>query len=364
MKTVALALVALAAFAHTVRAYPQFQLSKDQTCTSCHISPAGGGLLSENGLAVAQAIATYDVNPEAAHGALVGPKWLEVSGEFRVGAGLVYDLGAHPAAFPMQADLEAAAFAPHGFTFVASGGIQEGHDVPTFFASREHYVMWQSNPGSTEGLYVRVGRFMPVFGLRLAEHTAYTRRYGQTPLYGETYGAAVAYVTSKWEVHATGFVHDPLQWSAEQGNGGAAYAEARVTQTAQVGLEGRYAKSDVDERLAGGVTAKLWLDPVLLQLEGISIRQTFAAGGQRDQVVSYLLGTWFFHPGWILDVGVGQYDEDIAVAHVDLEGLDANVHWFVTSHLELLLTNRIQTIAFTKGGPTSGYSLVQVHYRL
>ena len=34
-------------------AYPQFQLSRDQTCTNCHVSPSGGGLLTENGYNVA-----------------------------------------------------------------------------------------------------------------------------------------------------------------------------------------------------------------------------------------------------------------------------------------------------------------------
>ena len=34
----------------TAHAYPQFQMSRDQTCTGCHLSPSGGGLLNENGL--------------------------------------------------------------------------------------------------------------------------------------------------------------------------------------------------------------------------------------------------------------------------------------------------------------------------
>lgn len=364
MRTVAVAIVVVAAFAHVAHAYPQFQLSKDQTCSGCHLSPSGGGLLNENGFAVAQAMATFDVKPEAAHGALVGPHWLELSADLRAAGGIVENRGTNGAAFPMQADFQAAVFAPAGFTFVASVGVQDGHDIASFFASREHYAMWQSHPGSPEGLFVRAGRFMPVFGLRFVEHTAYTRRYGQTPLYGEAYGAAVAYVSSSWEAHVTGFLHDPFQYSAEQGNGAAAYTEARITKTAQIGLEGRFAKGDLDQRLAGGVTGKLWLDPVLLQAEVIGIHQSFAAGGERDQITSYLLGTWFFYQGWMLDVGIGQFDEDLAVPHVSLEGIDVNVHWFATSHLELLLTNRIQTISFTSGGPTSGYALVQVHYRL
>jgi hypothetical protein len=66
----------------------------------------------------------------------------------------------------------------------------------------------------------------------------------------------------------------------------------------------------------------------------------------------------------MLDIGAGQFDEDLRVRHLDLECVDANLHWFATSHWELLLTNRIQTIALGSGGPTSGYVLLQLHYRV
>jgi hypothetical protein len=225
--------------------------------------------------------------------------------------------------------------------------------------------MWQQDPDANTGLYVRVGRFMPVYGLRFAEHNFFVRRYGQTPLYGETYGAAVEYIQPGWEVHATAFVHDPLQDPIERGDGGAVYAEKRFAQTS-FGVQGRYASSPDDNRLAGGVTAKQWIAPanLLLEAEAQVIRQTFDAGGRRTQIVSQLLATWFFHDGFMLDVGVSQFDEDHALANTDLEALDANVHWFATPHWELLFTNRIQTISLGSGGASSGYSLVQIHYRL
>ncbi len=363
MKTalVLLALVRVAA------AYPQFQLSKDQTCTSCHISPSGGLVLNENGLSVAEEMSTYDGDPTAAHGALVGPSWLQVSGDARAGAGLVDVLSTKPAAFPMQADLDVAVRG-HGLTFMGTIGPRMGDSSrpQTFIGSDEHWLMWQPDATAQDGLYVRIGRFMPVFGLRFAEHTAYTRRYGQTPLYGEAYGAAVEYIEPAWEVHATGFVHDPIQDPIERGDGGAAYGEVRVASVASLGLEARYAKSDEDARTVGGMTAKYWLAPAQLLFEGEAqmIHQTFAAGGKRDQVVSYLLGTWFFHDGWMLDVGVGQFDEDIKIKNIDLECVDANVHWFATSHWELLFTSRVQTIGLGSGGPNSGFWLLQFHYRL
>lgn len=346
-------------------AYPQYQLSKDQTCSSCHVSPAGGGLLTENGLNVAQQFSTYGGDPEALHGILTGPGWFQMSGDFRGAAGLNDDRGLGPAAFPMEAEFQAAVHG-HGFTFYGTLGAQSGDGArpQTFVLAREHFLMWQTDENSRNGLFVRVGRFMPVYGLRFAEHNDFTRRFGQVPLFGETYGAAVEYIDPKWEVHATGFVEDPLQDPIERGNGAALYAEARPTEKLAIGVEGRYAKSDDDARTAGGLTAKYYLPDVLLQVEGQVVHQTFAAGGSRNQLVSYLMASWFVHDGWMLDFGLSQYDEDLKVKAVDLEAFDVNLHWFATSHLELLLTNRIQTIALGGGGATSGYSLVQFHYRL
>jgi hypothetical protein len=314
-----------------------------------------------------ETFSTYGGNPDPAHGKLDGPSWLLVGANLRAAGGFIYDEKPTGGAFPMEA--EAAAWVHHGaFSFYGTFGVVEGttNDAWSFFQLREHWFMWQQHPDSPDGLFVRAGRFMPVYGLRFAEHNDFTREYGQTPLYGETYGVAVEYVDPKWEVHATGFLHDPLQFSAENGNGGALYAEARLAKVVSVGVEGRFAKSDVDERTAGGVTAKYWIAPghLLFQLEGQAIHQTFSAGGNRDQLVSYLMASWFLHPGWMLDFGLSQFDQDIHVKDIDLEAFDANLHWFATSHWELLLTNRVQTIALGSGGGTSGYALVQFLYRL
>lgn len=357
---------ALVAPGGTAHAYPQFQLGMDPTCTGCHLSPAGGGLLNENGLSVASSLGQFGGSPEAAHGALVGPDWLTVGGDARFAAGIVEQHGLSPAAFPMQAEVAANAKLPKGFAVYATVGATRGDGLTAipFLLLREHYVQWQSEEGSNTGVFVRAGRFMPVYGLRLAEHDEYTRRYGQTPLYGETYGVAVEYIDPVWELHATGFVHDPLQTPIERGNGGALYGEVR-TGPVQLGLQGRYAKSPDEARTAGGATLKWKASPGLMfAAESSVIHQTFAAGGSRNQIASELFTSIFFNEHWFLDVGLGQFDEDLKAPKVDLEGLDVNLHWFASSHLELLFTNRVQTIDLTKGGRSSGWSLIQVHYRL
>ena len=66
----------------TAAAYPQFQLSRDQTCSGCHLSPAGGGLLNENGLSTAESMSQYGTAPEFFYNKVPTPSWLELGGNF------------------------------------------------------------------------------------------------------------------------------------------------------------------------------------------------------------------------------------------------------------------------------------------
>src|SRR6185295_6633158 len=131
----------------------------------------------------------------------------------------------------MQLDLYGRVQLAESVSFHLTAGFRptEGtNENLTHVWSREHYLTWQQKPGENYGMYVRAGRFMPVFGLRFAEHPLYTRRWGGTQLYSDTYGVAVEDVQEKYEWHATAFVEDFIIDPVEHANGGAAYAEYRV----------------------------------------------------------------------------------------------------------------------------------------
>jgi hypothetical protein len=368
----ALAIVLTVRVAH---AYPQFQLSKDQTCTSCHLSPAGGGLLSENGLATAETMSQFGTAPELFYNKVPTPSWLVLGGDLRGATG--FDTRARAegstrsrvdyVTFPMQADLDATATFD-AWSLHVEGGMQDpqyDNTAKTLFASREHWIQWQDNPGETTGLFVRAGRFMPVFGLRFVEHIDYDRRYGGTPLYGEAYGVAAEYIAPSWEVHATGFVHDPLVDSIEHGNGATLYAEVRVDRATSVGVESKIDVTPDDRKVYGGVTAKHYLagTNTLIEAEALLVNQTIDLGGHDNQAVGYVLGSQFAGP-FMIDLGLGVYAPDLHVRYLDQEAADLNVHWFATSHLELVWTNRFEMLELGEGGLSSGFSLLQIHYRL
>jgi hypothetical protein len=186
-------LATLALTGGRANAYPQFQLSKDQTCSGCHISPAGGGLLSENGANTAEGLAKWASNPEFMYGKIGTPDWLQLGGDMRSMLGYLQAPQRYLWWFPMQVDVYAAA-TKGNFTAYVTAGMrppQDGNESLTYVWAREYYAMWQQTPGAREGLFVRAGHLMPVFGLRFVEHPMYVRRFGATPVFSETLALAV-----------------------------------------------------------------------------------------------------------------------------------------------------------------------------
>jgi hypothetical protein len=366
-----IAMVGLAA--GRAHAYPQFELSKDQSCAGCHISPAGGGPLSENGMAVAESISKFGTAPEFMYGKVTTPEWLTLGGDLRGAAGYMQTPQRYLVAFPMQTDLYAVAQKGNIDVHVTLGyrPPEYRNEALTTIWSREHYVRWEQDGSTHQGLGVRVGRFMPVFGLRFAEHTIYTRRYGGTPLYSDTYGAAVFYNNDQIEAHVTGFVKDPLIDPVRHSNGGAAYAEYKLGERTIVGAGGMAEFGGTHEGLdhgnifRGELSAKQYLPgpDVLVQGE-LQFVNPHVSGYGYKQLVGYLMGTWFGPQGVMVDVGYGHYDENIGLHGLDRDCFDLNAHWFATSHVELALISRFEMIGKGGGGPSSAYSLLMAHYRL
>lgn len=371
MKPFLLSVIALVVLTGVAQAYPQYQLVRDQTCTGCHLSPAGGNLLSENGYAVAESKSQFGMAPEFMYGALDTGSALVLGGDVRLAGGFMKTPENALAAFPMQAELYAALTFGKAFSLHVTAGsrpAQVGNEATTSVWSREHYLQWQQNPGETDGLYVRAGRFMPVFGLRLAEHTVYIRRYGGTALFADTYGLAVEYVSQKFEAHATGFIKDPVLDSVEHYSGGAAYLEFRPTERFAVGAEGMAEVGIDDKRYRGGVTAKAALPAdLLLQGEFQFVNQLVDSPdgrGAPKAIVSYLMLSRMLGEFLMADLGFGHYDPNIRIGENERTAVDVNLHYYTTSHVELVLNTRYESIGLGKGGDPGAYAILQLHYRL
>jgi hypothetical protein len=365
----ALITLAVAAPVRNASAYPQYQLSRGQTCVECHVSPTGGGLLTEQGLVTAETESKFGHAPEFMYGKWTPPSWLQLGGDFRALGGLKGVGGKlGPLVTPMQTDLYAS-LSHKNFTVFLQGGAKGG-DPPNPTAtqhlqSREHWVQWKQHEDDSYGLSIRAGKFMPTAGLRFVEHPLYVRRFGGSQLFSEAYGGAISYIQPEYEVHVTGYVKD-FRTPVEPTSGAALYAEKRLGEHNAIGVLGRYATGVDDTKIHYGVTAKHYCDcrDLLFQAEVQGVHEKVTAGGSNNQIVGTAMATWMPAHAWMFDLALNYYDPNVHVKGLDRQAVDLAAHWFVDSHVEMLVTSRYQTLEFGSGGPSTVQLFLQAHFRL
>jgi hypothetical protein len=183
-------------FASPARAEPMFLAKQYTRCTACHYSPTGGGLLTPYGrllshrelsttggtAAAPAAGAEDDPHGEQAflYGALgdaLGPVHLGLEirpSHLHVG----FPGGDQDMNLLMNLDLIGAVQKNRWTAYGTVGreppnsAVRDGRTLPdAAFVSYEHWLAYETDTG----FRVRAGRFLPAYGVRFADHTAYTR---------------------------------------------------------------------------------------------------------------------------------------------------------------------------------------------
>ena len=186
-----------------VAAEPIFLSRQYTRCTNCHFSPTGGGLLTPYGRSLSrEELSTFGAShgtgsasreQEFLFGALgkgLGPVSVGID---LLPAHLSFDSAGYSSSrdFLMNAAL-AAAMQYRKWTFYAQVGRQpRGEDARV--TSFEHWASYQSD----KGLGVRVGRFLPAYGVRLADHTAFTRAALGFDNNDQIYGLELSYKSDR-----------------------------------------------------------------------------------------------------------------------------------------------------------------------
>jgi hypothetical protein len=203
------------AFGAGASAEPMF-LSKQYTrCTTCHYSPTGGGLLTPYGRALSHhELSTFrGAEPPGGAGSVQSPQvpqggeqdflWGALGsklGPVSMGidlrpAHLSYDVDGTTSNmnFWMTADV-LAAYQVKGWTLYGEIGRQpliEGAKLDSY----EYWVQHQNDAG----LAFRVGRFLPAFGVRLADHSAFTRSVLGFDKYDQVYALEVSRTLERYQ---------------------------------------------------------------------------------------------------------------------------------------------------------------------
>lgn len=233
--------------------YPEMVRHGYVSCTACHVSPSGGGVLTPYGRELSrEVLSTWGGDKETKF--LYG--WAqkeEVSETLRLGGDVravqvVRENSQYKRAdlIPMQADLEVGV---DDGTYAAIVGLglqpenRAGRQLNQFF-SRKHYFIVRL----TEEKSLRFGKFMKSFGLNLADHFVSVRRDLRWDYGTESYNLEYSELGQKSSTFLTLINDDPAEVGIERESGFSARQSWSVAEISQFGLSYFYGRNQSGTR--------------------------------------------------------------------------------------------------------------------
>ena len=360
-----LALLAVSSgFSSIAHAYPENVRHGYVNCTSCHVSPMGGGTLTPYGRALSsELVSTWSYKGEEGflHGLIKEdkmPEWLMIGGDLRS----VQTLKNTPAAteakyIPMVEDIEAAVKVKKFTVDLEFGKIEEPDHAR--FGSRRYFAMYNI----TDEVTARVGRFYPQFGLYIPDHYVPTRRglgfdegqernSGEVAWNGENYSAFLT-------VSQTPGEFDPSQ----RETGYAAQVNKNLGESSKVGASLWYGTSDQSNREIAAVHGILGFSKKLFLLSEFDHQwMTVKASdsGQRGLYAYNRLG-YELVKGLIL-FGQAEYGQgNLSAGNTAGDAYGPGVQFFPRPHFEFMgLWRKMRTRA--QGADFYDYAFLMAHY--
>ncbi len=277
-----------------VLAYPQYIGHGYTSCMNCHFNPFGGGQINDYGRVVAAtAISSKELFPrtwtEEKFADFSGflfrqptQSWLRTQINYR-GFGILHNPRSAQEKtqwMNMQLDIRATLKFGENDKFILSGDYGKtpypqsglsGKDYGTE-RSRSHYIGYKIN----ENYGVYAGMMDKVYGLRVIEHTAYSRMTPQVTQNDQTHGIAGHYLDDLWEGGVHLFTGNMSQDSDLRMKGISSMVERTVADVHRLGGSVQIAKNDYQDltSLAGHSRFNLNDGSALLTEVGIVDKKT------------------------------------------------------------------------------------------
>lgn len=250
--------------------YPEFIGYKYSSCLTCHYNGQGSGPLNDYGRALfateissrkfAGSKTDEQLGEDSGFLSQIMPKWLKPGVKAR---NLVYRPspgGKGETRFIlMQAEVNAAVLFDQEQKLIFVGsfghapipyrlkGRPEASDTSEWI-SREHYLRWMYS----EKLWVYAGMMDKVYGLRIVNHTAYSRSRTGLAQNDQTHGLLFHYIESAWEFSVQGFVGNLYQDSDLRQKGLSLMYEYEIAEAWRLGISALYSFNDyVNNRRVG-----------------------------------------------------------------------------------------------------------------
>lgn len=366
-----LAALAIVMLPERASAYPDFVAKGYTNCVTCHYSPTGGGFANAYGTGTQQAffpdvVGSGFIEKHREKASVTGYDASTGDPELHVGLGIDSrfmftsvppedDAAVGFSWFPML--LEIGGVAAYG-KIVAYGSVgpkaPEADGIGYKLFSREHWMQFRF----TERLSLRAGRMVLPFGIRQADHTAFTRTTLGFGYYGQSYAAEADFVSERIALSLAGFGGDLTeQPSGLQERGAVGSLALNIDGRGSIGVSGLYGTTDNVERLAGAVFTRLRLVGAAYLLAEADLQRRSSDGlGDQDEMATFARLGWFVLESLDLYLEHGWRS-----AEVQESRYIAGSSWWALPWLEIAPQVRVERSP-TTGFYTAGFLQLHAYY--
>jgi hypothetical protein len=266
-------------------AFPDMVRHGYVNCISCHISPTGGGILTQYGRELSREILSHsgiEGESKFLYGAFKPPGWANLGGDFR-NLVLMRDTPQFKEGrmILMQADLESAVSYKKVLVNSTFGYRETPNSESTTnnFILRRHYINYRPN----DELSFRAGKFGPSFGINTADHAIVTKRGLNWDQGSETYNFEAAWIGDRYNIFVTGILGRPEMAKLKREKGAAINTSVSFLDRFKMGLSYFNGKSETQKRQVYGLWGILGFNPHFYLLTELDFQDTIATSRSRRQ---------------------------------------------------------------------------------
>jgi hypothetical protein len=360
MKFYILGLIILS-FSTTVFAFPDMIRHGYTNCTACHVSTSGGGLLNPYGRSLSkELLSTWSGEKEAGLLHFIDTEkideWLALGGDFRsVQVHQENDSIKRGRWITMQAGVEIGIVQPTWsvVSFIGEQKVQENKWSPN---STRYYGMYTP----IDGLYFKVGRFLPNFGINLPDHILSTRGPLQFGYGMERNTAEVTWLGENWNFNVSGY-KTPENLSAANQTGQTLTATYTMDNF-KTGLQFLSEKDDLQTRTIAGAIGYLGWSKDFGTLIEIDQSVTRPSAGT-DRTGTYLMhrSSYEVFKGFSAVILNDYFQSDIKNGATKNYKYGPGIQWLPRPHFDIqAFWTREQTSTSKEGN----YAWLVLHYYL
>lgn len=351
----------LALYSWKAQAFPELIRYQYNNCTACHVAPSGGGLLTSYGRSLSsEVLSTWGSEKEAGflHGMVDREsleQWLLVGGDIRgVQVHKENSVLKTGRFIKMQADLSLG-LSREKWALVTSIGELYEDDWNSY--STSYYGMLKPN----DELSLRVGRFMPQYGVYSKDHIAFVRSFLGFGLDGTRDTAEVQWTGMDWTSNLS-YSKQFNSVAAEEG--WAAQVQRTFADTFKVAVNYWRGHSATMDRDIYGAWALLGFTKNVFWISEVDWQDKKISASTTKSFVTYQKAGYTIFKGFDL-LALGEYqksDLNDSASEVNRYGL--GFQFYPRPHFEINGAWTKQNTLALQTGREADYAWLLLHYYL